>query len=125
VVAGRFTARYEKCLAAFERECIGPGRVAQTERLEKAWRRENTRFKQDYNDKLFNGLVMVMLVDILIFRFIIKLGVMETLGWLGFIFLQVGLLSRNCCISRSSWHPPRLYTLAYVCLSKVGFQTFA
>ena len=61
----------------------------QSERLQKAWRREHTRFKHDYNDRLYNGLVLLLLVDILMFRFVIKFSLLETLGWVVFLFLQV------------------------------------
>ena len=61
----------------------------QSERLQKAWRREHTRFKHDYNDKLYNGLVLLLLVDILMFRFVIKFSILESLGWVVFLFLQV------------------------------------
>ena len=61
----------------------------QSERLQKAWRREHTRFKHDYNDKLYNGLVLLLLVDILMFRFVIKFSILESLGWVIFLFLQV------------------------------------
>ena len=63
--------------------------VMQSERLQKAWRREHTRFKHDYNDKLYNGLVLLLLVDILMFRFVIKFSILESLGWVVFLFLQV------------------------------------
>lgn len=65
--------------------------VTQSERLQKAWRREHTRFKHDYNDKLYNGLVLLLLVDILMFRFVIKFSILESLGWVVFLFLQVRL----------------------------------
>ena len=45
---------------------------------------------RDYNDRLLNGLVIASLAFILLFRFIIKSSLLETLGWLAFAFLQVG-----------------------------------
>lgn len=86
---GRFEDRFSQCQASFERVCIGPAHTGQSERLQKAWRREHTRFKHDYNDKLYNGLVLLLLVDILMFRFVIKFSVLESLGWVVFLFLQV------------------------------------
>ena len=68
------------------------GLLLQSERLQKAWRREHTRFKHDYNDKLYNGLVLLLLVDILMFRFVIKFSALESLGWVVFLFLQVWLI---------------------------------
>lgn len=59
-----------------------------------AWRREEARFRRDYNDKLFNGLVVFALADILLFRFVIRISLAETVGWVGFVFLQV--LRRLC-----------------------------
>jgi hypothetical protein len=57
--------------------------------LSKAWNREETRFRHDYNDKLLNGLVFAMLAAILLFRFVIRVSLLETGAWVGFIFLQV------------------------------------
>ena len=89
-LAGRFKARYESCRARFRQACIGPARPGQEERLERAHKRESARFVRDYNDRLFQGLVIVSLAFILLFRFVIKSSLLETLGWLAFAFLQVG-----------------------------------
>lgn len=86
---GRFQARFQQCESAFKRKCVGPSRATQAERLAKAWRREEARFRRDYNDKLFNGLVVFALADILLFRFVIRVSLAETVGWVGFVFLQV------------------------------------
>ncbi len=56
-----------------------------------AWRREEGRFRRDYNDKLLNGLVVFALADILLFRFVVRISLAETAGWIGFVFLQA------CC----------------------------
>ena len=42
-----------------------------------------------------------MLVDILVFRFFLKSSALETLGWLGFFFLQVCCSPPDCL----SCHP--------------------
>lgn len=86
---GRFEDRYNRCRTTFNTLCIGPAYSSQAERLNKAWRREHARFTHDYNDKLFNGLVLLLLVDILVFRFVIKSSLLETVGWILFVFLQV------------------------------------
>ena len=69
----------------------------QAARLDRAWERESGRFQSDYNDRLLGGLVGLSLLDILVFRFLMRVAVLETLGWLAFAFLQVsgclGLLS--------------------------------
>lgn len=49
----------------------------------------SSALRSDYNSKLFNGLELVMLVDILVFRFFLRNSALETVGWLGFFFLQV------------------------------------
>ena len=56
----------------------------------RAERRERSRFVHDYNDRLFNGLVIASLAEILLFRFVIRSSLLETLGWFAFAFLQVG-----------------------------------
>ena len=61
----------------------------QAARLDKAWKREERRFRQDYNDKLFNGLILVLFVDIVVSRFLLKSNLLESIGWILFIFLQV------------------------------------
>mmetsp|Transcript_7092 Transcript_7092/g.20767 ORF Transcript_7092/g.20767 Transcript_7092/m.20767 type:complete len:616 (-) Transcript_7092:489-2336(-) len=86
---GRFRAKFKRCETAFEKACVGPSLISSAERLQKAWRREESRFTRDYNDKIFNGLVIFALADILIFRFIIRISIAETAGWIGFVFLQV------------------------------------
>ncbi|CAK0744999.1 hypothetical protein CVIRNUC_001589 [Coccomyxa viridis] len=86
---GRFKARFERCKARFEEICIGPARAGQQERMGRAERRERSRFVHDYNDRLFNGLVIASLAEILLFRFVIRSSLLETLGWLAFAFLQV------------------------------------
>ena len=63
--------------------------MTQGDRLDRAWDREVKRFHRDYNDKLFNGLLGITFLDILVFRFVVKVSLMETLGWLAFAFLQV------------------------------------
>lgn len=86
---GRFSARFKRCELAFQRVCVGPSLDHSAERMQKAWRREEGRFKRDYNDKIFNGLVILTLADVVIFRFIVRITFVETAGWVGFIFLQV------------------------------------
>ena len=69
--------------------CIGPARAGQEERLKRAETRERSRFVRDYNDRLLNGLVIASLAVILLFRFVIRISLLETLGWVAFAFLQV------------------------------------
>ena len=75
------------------RMCVSGRRGAgQEERLGRAEKRERSRFVRDYNDRLFNGLVIASLAVILLFRFVIRISLLETLGWVAFAFLQVYVL---------------------------------
>ncbi len=67
--------------------------MPQAERLARALRRERLRFTQSYNDRLFGGLVVASLAAIVVFRFVLKVGALETAAWIAFAFLQVRLLS--------------------------------
>ena len=82
---------YKRCEARFQKACVGPSLTTQAERLAKAWNREEARFRHDYNDKLLNGLVFVMLAAIILFRFVVRISLLESAGWVGFVFLQVFL----------------------------------
>ena len=55
----------------------------------KAWDRESSRFNRDYNDRLLNGLVLVSLAAIVVFRFAVRWTLGESVGWAAFLFLQV------------------------------------
>lgn len=85
----RFEKRYRQCAEKFNGRCIGPGKEHNVERLAHAWERELARFNKEFNDKLLNGVVIISIALVVIFRFIIKWGLGETLGWIIFIFLQV------------------------------------
>lgn len=71
---------------------MSSGRVSGLDSLSKPAEHQKCGCRRDYNDKLFNGLELVMLVDILVFRFFLKSSALETLGWLGFFFLQASRL---------------------------------
>ncbi len=83
-------AHYEHCENKFRTGCIGPSLNVQAERLAKAWHREEMRFRHDYNDKLLSGLMFMSLAAILLFRFVVCVSILETAGWIAFVFLQVG-----------------------------------
>lgn len=87
--SGRFRARYELCSTQFSKACVGPALAHNKDRLAKAWARESARFDRDYNDRLLSGMVMLSLVAILVFRFVVRLQLGETAGWVTFVFLQV------------------------------------
>ena len=101
--------------------CTGPARAAQEVRLGRAEKRESGRFVRDYNDRLFNGLVIVSLAQILLFRFVIRISLLETLGWLAFAFLQVTSTFEDCLLHCSiltywtflgDWHLLSLLSLS-------------
>ena len=73
---------------------------SQAQRLDRAWERESGRFQHDYNDRLLAGLVGLSLLDILVFRFLARVALLETLGWLAFAFLQVS----GCRATLTSGH---------------------
>ena len=85
----RFKKKYEQCKEKFDRLCVGPGKFHNAERLAHAWERELTRFNKEFNDKLLNGIVIISIALVVIFRFVIRWGLGETFGWILFIFLQI------------------------------------
>jgi hypothetical protein len=85
----RFIARSGQCRSKFQQQCIGPARPELEERLEHAIQRERLRFRKDYNDRLYSGLVVATLAAALLCRFGIKRVVPEMAAWASFIFLEV------------------------------------
>ena len=103
---GRFQSRYDTCKTSFHARCVGPAKAHNEERLTKAWERESSRFRRDYNDRLFNGLVLLSVGCIVLFRFVFKWSLGETLGWGAFIFLQVypkSFFGTGASMYESSW----------------------
>ncbi|KAL4532226.1 hypothetical protein Ndes2437B_g02641 [Nannochloris sp. 'desiccata'] len=86
---GRFEARFQKCKASFDQQCVGPAKGHNEERLQKAWERESSRFNRDYNERLYNGLVLMAVAAIVVFRFVVRWSLGETAGWGVFLFLQM------------------------------------
>lgn len=70
-----------------------------TERLAKAWEREHTRFLADYNARLLNGLTLCSIAGILLFRFVVRVQLGESVAWGAFVFFQV------CWAAGSVWWP--------------------
>jgi hypothetical protein len=105
--SGRFKARYDKCRAKFAAVCVGPALARNEERLDKAWARESARFQRDYNDRLLNGLVILSLVAIIAFRFVVRMQLGETAGWISFAFLQIyprTFIGDQSMYDKSGWH---------------------
>ena len=86
---GKFRKRYHECAERFQHACVGPALVRNQERLTHAWDREVARFDKEFNDRLLNGVVFVTIAWVVVFRFIIRIAIAETIGWIAFVFLQV------------------------------------
>lgn len=86
---GRFDAKARQCMDDFGVRCVGPARASAEGRLAHAHERERARFQQDYNNRLYNGLVGLALAAAVLCRFIFKAAVPELIGWGVFIFLEV------------------------------------
>jgi hypothetical protein len=68
---------------------VGPARNASEERLALAWRSAQTTFMRDYNDRLLTGLLLVCVAVIVVFRFVLRVAVLEAVGWVCLVFLEV------------------------------------
>lgn len=52
------------------------------------WSRERGQFLKEYNQRLFNWLVVASLVLVVVGRFIIKWVIIEVVAWALFVFLE-------------------------------------
>lgn len=69
--------------------CVGPARSSSEERLKLSWQQAHSQFAKDYNDRLFTGLLLTAVAAIVLFRFVVKAAILEALGWVAVIFLEV------------------------------------
>jgi hypothetical protein len=69
--------------------CVGPARNNSMARLQLAWKQAHSQFSKDYNDRLFTGLLLCAVAAIVVFRFVVKVAVLEAAGWLAVVFLEV------------------------------------
>lgn len=44
---------------------------------------------KDYNDRLFTGLLVCSVAAIVVFRFVVKVAVLEAVGWVSVVFLEL------------------------------------
>jgi len=86
---GRFSSRFNKCKGRFDSVCVGPAKEHAEARLTRVWERESSRFEREYNDRLYNGLILISVVLIVVTRFVLKWSIGETAAWASFIFLQI------------------------------------
>lgn len=114
---GRFDAKARQCMDDFGVRCVGPARASAEARLAHAHERERARFQQDYNNRLYNGLVGLALAAAVLCRFIFKAAVPELIGWGVFIFLEVRRLppSRTSRHRRSRNLPPHTRRSGELC----------
>jgi hypothetical protein len=70
-------------------KCVGPARAASVERLDLAWQRARRQFGADYNGRLLSGLLMLAIAVIVVFRFLMPSRLLELVGWVAVIFLEV------------------------------------
>jgi hypothetical protein len=92
---GRFDDRSAKCATLFEGGCIGPARQRQEARLAHATQRERARFRLEYNNRLYTGLVILSLLGAVVARFALKRTAIEAASWGLFAFLQARSLSSS------------------------------
>lgn len=77
------------CNASWSRRCVGPSRATYAARLSRTAARERSAFLQSYNARLLNGLLVASVAGIVVFRFLLKAGLLELLSWGLFVMLEV------------------------------------
>ncbi|PNH07580.1 hypothetical protein TSOC_005957 [Tetrabaena socialis] len=73
----KFESSFHRCERRFLERCTGPAKPPNAERLERAWARARRAFGHDYNDRLFTGLLVAALAAVVLFRFVIKVQLLE------------------------------------------------
>ncbi|XP_031269907.1 guanylate-binding protein 4 isoform X2 [Pistacia vera] len=84
----KFNAGFLQCNQSFDRECVGPSKANYEQRMMKMLGKSRSLFIKEYNQRLFNWLVIFSLVMVVIGRFIIKFILIEMGAWILFIFLE-------------------------------------
>jgi len=84
----KFEHEGARCRESFEAGCIGPSVLQYSERLTKAHDRARRQFLNDYNNRLFQGMVIFALVMIAVFRFLVSIPPLELAGWVLFLGLE-------------------------------------
>eukprot|EP00850_Spirogloea_muscicola_P005528 SM000025S08423 [mRNA] locus=s25:657110:662613:- [translate_table: standard] len=84
----KFESVFSKCNKTSERVCTGPLKDYYHDRLQKMWIRERAQFVKDYNQRLFNWLVVFSLVMVVMARFFLKWAILEVCAWALFVFLE-------------------------------------
>nr|XP_009786589.1 PREDICTED: guanylate-binding protein 4-like [Nicotiana sylvestris]XP_016497800.1 PREDICTED: guanylate-binding protein 4-like [Nicotiana tabacum] len=97
----KFNAGFLQCNQSFARECVGPSKSNYEQRMMKMLRKSKSLFIKEYNQRLFNWLVVFSLVMVVLGRFVIKLFLVEIGAWILFIFLET--------YTRMFWSAESLY----------------
>ncbi|CAD6226527.1 unnamed protein product [Miscanthus lutarioriparius] len=84
----KFDAGFLLCNQSFEMDCVGPAKESYQRRMSKMLARSRALFIKEYNNKLFNWLVIFSLVMVVIGRFLIKFFLLEVAAWVMFAFLE-------------------------------------
>ncbi|CAD6220864.1 unnamed protein product [Miscanthus lutarioriparius] len=84
----KFDAGFLLCNQSFEMDCVGPAKESYQRRMSKMLARSRALFIKEYNNKLFNWLVIFSLVMVVIGRFLIKFFLLEVAAWVLFAFLE-------------------------------------
>ncbi|WVZ62138.1 hypothetical protein U9M48_011918 [Paspalum notatum var. saurae] len=84
----KFDAGFLLCNQSFETDCVGPAKESYQRRMSKMLARSRALFIKEYNNKLFNWLVIFSLVMVVIGRFVLKFFLLEIAAWVMFAFLE-------------------------------------
>lgn len=82
-------AWFVMCAVLPQGVCMGPARNSSDERLAMAWKRTHSQFSQDYNDRLFTGLLVAAIAAIVVFRFLVKIQILEIVAWFCLVLLEI------------------------------------
>ncbi|KAH0663600.1 hypothetical protein KY285_028581 [Solanum tuberosum] len=97
----KFNTGFLLCNQSFERECVGPSKSNYEQRMIKMLGKSKSLFIKEYNQRLFNWLVVFSLVMVVLGRFVIKFFLVEIGAWILFIFLET--------YTRMFWSAESLY----------------
>ncbi|RCV09783.1 hypothetical protein SETIT_2G057400v2 [Setaria italica] len=97
----KFDAGFLLCNQSFEMDCVGPAKESYQRRMSKMLARSRALFIKEYNNKLFNWLVIFSLVMVVIGRFVVKFFLLEIAAWVMFAFLET--------YTRMFWSSESLY----------------
>ncbi|CAI8602908.1 unnamed protein product [Vicia faba] len=84
----KFNAGFLQCNHSFDHECVGPSKTSYATRMMKMLGKSRSQFIKEYNQRLFNWLVVSSLIMVVIGRFIVKFVLIEVGAWILFIFLE-------------------------------------